>query len=78
MPRHQHLDNSDLVAGLTAAGRGRTRFIWRPIGLGCGHGGLDRGAWCNGRRHFAFAPNVGSAGAAGVEDGLLGVHRGRD
>ena len=77
MPRHQHRDNRGPVAVLTAAGRGRARFIWRTIGIDCGHGGLDFGVWCNGRRHFAFAPNVGSVGEAGIEDGLLGVQRGR-
>jgi hypothetical protein len=31
MPRHQHRGNRDLRVVLTAAGRGRARFIWRLL-----------------------------------------------
>ena len=34
MPGHQHLDNRGLQVVLTAAGRGRARFIWRLLGVG--------------------------------------------
>ena len=34
MPRHQHRDNRGLRVVLTAAGRGRARFILRLLGVG--------------------------------------------